>query len=127
LKEVISASHPQRSNASLARPVLLAFAHLNAAALGVALGLVCGLWIFVATAVLLIRGGNPIGPTLSLLAQYFPGYTVTWSGAFLGFLYAFALGFIFGFIFAYMRNAFFGIYIHRARQRAEQAALSDLP
>ena len=91
------------------------------------MGLVCGLWVIVATAVLVIRGGDPIGPTLSLLGQYFPGYTVTWAGAILGFLYAFAAGFIFGYGFASMRNTFLWIYIHWARRRAQQAALSDLP
>lgn len=112
---------------SSVRPILVVFAHLNPAALGAALGFVVGLWIFAATAVLIVRGGYPLGPTLALLGQYFPGYTVTWRGACFGFSYGFVTGFIFGYIFAAMRNAFLWIYLHWARRRAQQAALSDLP
>jgi hypothetical protein len=111
----------------LNRPVLVVFAYLNATALGIAVGSVCGLWIFAATATLLIKGGNTVGPTLSLLAQYFPGYSVTWIGAIIGFLYAFTGGFFLGYIVAAMRNTFLWTYIYRARRRAQQAVLSDLP
>lgn len=127
LEENKALSQEETSNGSSVRPILVVFAHLNPAALGVAAGLVVGLWIFAATAVLIIRGGYPLGPTLALLGQYFPGYTVTWRGAFFGFSYGFVAGFIFAYIFAAMRNAFLWIYIHWARRRAQQAALSDLP
>ncbi len=127
MEENKALSQEETSNGSSVRPILVVFAHLNPAALGVAAGLVVGLWIFAATAVLIIRGGYPLGPTLALLGQYFPGYTVTWRGAFFGFSYGFVAGFIFAYIFAAMRNAFLWIYIHWARRRAQQAALSDLP
>jgi hypothetical protein len=111
----------------LARQVLVTFAHLNSTALGIALGLVCGLWVFFATVVLVIKGGEIVGPTLALLAQFYPGYSVTLHGALIGFLYAFVTGFVFGYLFASMRNTFLWIYIHWIRRRAQQASLSDLP
>jgi hypothetical protein len=85
---------------SLARPLILTFAHLDPVALGVALGLVSVFWILFATVALLIRGGNVIGPNLALLSQYFIGYTVSWTGAIIGFSYTGIFGFLIGYSFA---------------------------
>ena len=41
---------------------------------------------------LVIRGGSSVGAHLGLLGQYFPGYSVTWSGCILGFFYGFSRG-----------------------------------
>jgi len=60
---------------------------------GIALGLVFGLGLFVATNVLLLKGGGTIGPHLGLLRMYFPGYRVTFVGSLVGFVYAFVLGY----------------------------------
>jgi hypothetical protein len=46
---------------------------LNARAWGIAVGLLLGLGIFLATAFLLIKGGPNIGPHLGLIGQYLPG------------------------------------------------------
>ena len=35
---------------------------LNAKAMGLALGLICALFIFIATNWLVLKGGNPVGP-----------------------------------------------------------------
>lgn len=51
---------------------------------GLAFGLVMGLGLFVATNVLVVRGGPSIGQHLGLLGVYFPGYSVTVLGASLG-------------------------------------------
>jgi hypothetical protein len=65
---------------------------LNAKVFGLALGLMMGLGLFVATNWLVIKGGDPVGPHLQLLSQYFIGYRVSFLGSLIGFAYGFALG-----------------------------------
>jgi hypothetical protein len=78
---------------------------LNARAWGIAVGLLLGLGIFLATAFLLIMGGPNIGPHLGLIGQYLPGYSVTWPGAFVGFVYFFVIGYAVGRIIGGVYNA----------------------
>jgi hypothetical protein len=80
------------------------FAKYDSVALGSAVGLLAGMLTFLATAVLLIKGGDPVGPHLSLLSNYLLGFEVSWAGAFLGFFEAGACGFGFGWILASMIN-----------------------
>jgi len=63
---------------------------------GIAFGLLLGTGLFVATNLLVLRGGDVVGPHLGLLAIFFPGYRVTFLGSFVGFVYAFVLGYGFG-------------------------------
>ena len=72
--------------------VAKAYARLSAISAALVLGLVCGATLFAATAWLVAKGGPEPGPHLGLLGQYFPGYTVTVTGAFVGFAYAFVVG-----------------------------------
>jgi ABC-type dipeptide/oligopeptide/nickel transport system permease subunit len=65
---------------------------LNARALALVLGLLCGIAVFVATNWPVIKGGDAVGPHLSLLSQYFIGYRVSFLGSLIGFAYAFAVG-----------------------------------
>ena len=71
---------------------------LNAKYLGLILGLLVGLVIFIATNWLIIKAkATPgeeqvIGPHLQLLSQFFIGYRVSFLGSIIGFLYGFALG-----------------------------------
>jgi len=46
-----------------------------------------GLLLFAMTAWLLIMGGQNVGQHLSLLQNYFPGYSVSWGGSFVGMFY----------------------------------------
>ncbi len=95
------------------------FARYNAVALGLALALVLGLGLFVATAVLLLNGREPIGPNLSLIGSYFFGYSVTWSGAIVGFFEAGLLGFAFGWLLAKMINLIVAREESHLRQHVE--------
>ena len=63
---------------------------------GIAVGLLCGLGLTTATAVLIIKGGPTPGQHLGMLEAYFPGYSVTWLGATIGFVYAFVAGYAIG-------------------------------
>ncbi len=65
---------------------------LNSKIFGLSLGLLCGLLIFIATNWLVLKGGETVGPHLSLLSQYFLGYEVTFTGSLIGFSYGFLAG-----------------------------------
>jgi len=69
---------------------------LNARAWGVGLGLVCGLGLLIATNILVLKGGPVVGPHLSLLGAYLPGYRVTFAGSLLGFGYGMLIGYCAG-------------------------------
>jgi hypothetical protein len=70
-----------------------AIRRLNARAWGWAFGLIFGLGLFLATMVLVIRGGPDIGAHLGLLSVFLPGYNVSWLGAVIGFVYLFVIGY----------------------------------
>lgn len=73
-----------------------AVARLNARAWGITVGLLLGLGLFIATNILVLKGGEQVGPHLGLLGIYFPGYRVTFVGSLVGFVYAFVLGYALG-------------------------------
>jgi hypothetical protein len=77
---------------------------LNARAWGISTGMLLGGGLFLATVFLVIRGGPNLGQHLSLLRVFFPGYSVTWLGAFVGFIYAFVLGYGLGRIIGSVYN-----------------------
>ena len=84
---------------------------LNAKILGLALGILLGLVIFVGTNWLLIKGGQMtprgevvVGPHLQLLSQFFIGYRVSFLGSLVGFLYGFALGTLCGSAIGWIYN-----------------------
>ena len=79
--------------------LLRGIVRLNSRFMGLILGLLAGLSVFVATNWLVIKGGHiapsgeyVVGPHLELLSQFFIGYEVSFWGSIIGFLYAFALG-----------------------------------
>jgi hypothetical protein len=90
---------------ALEEVLLVRLLYLNAKVQGVVAGLLVGLAVFVATNWLVLKGGNVVGPHLSLLSQYFIGYRVTFLGSFIGFTYGFALGFVGGYGAARLYNA----------------------
>ncbi len=77
---------------------------LNAKLLGVVLGILIGAGLFLATLILVIKGGHNVGQNLSLLRNYFPGYEVTYLGSLVGFFYGFLVGFIIGGVFGAVYN-----------------------
>jgi protoporphyrinogen oxidase len=117
LAPAVVASHP-------APEALLkvAFAPLDPVALGVAVGTVGGVGLFLATAVLLLKGELVVGPTLSLLDQYLLGYKVTWSGACLGLVEAGVGGFMLGAVGAWLRNVGIAAYTLLVKRYAETEA-----
>jgi hypothetical protein len=77
---------------------------LNAKVLGLILGIIFGLIIFIATNWLVIKGGPVVGPHLRLLGQFFIGYRVSFLGSIIGFFWGFALGSLIGTTIGWIYN-----------------------
>jgi len=75
--------------------------------------------VWIATMWLALKGGDVVGPNFQLLGQYFIGYTVTVTGAFIGLAYSFFWGFLWGWLFAYLRNFILGLVIYRIKRQTE--------
>jgi hypothetical protein len=73
-----------------------ALLRMNEQGWGIAIGSLLGVGLFVSTIILVIKGGEVVGPHLGLFAAYFPGYSVTLVGSFVGFVYAFVVGYAIG-------------------------------
>ncbi len=83
------------------------FAKMDVMALAVAVGVLCAMALFLATAILLMQNvpeHYPVGPHLSALADYLPGYSVSWSGSIVGIFYGFLCGAVGGFSAAVFWN-----------------------
>lgn len=81
-----------------------ATAKLRASIMSLTFGLAGGTGLMLATVWLLLQGGDTIGPHLGLLSNYFPGYSVTWPGALLGFVYGAFVGAFSGWSLAWLYN-----------------------
>ena len=81
-----------------------AIVRLRARILALVFGLSGGTLLFLATASLLIQRGPNLGANLRLLSNYCPGYTVTWPGAFVGFLYGCLYGGLTGYLVSRIYN-----------------------
>jgi hypothetical protein len=86
-----------------------AILRLNERAWGISTGLLLGAALFIATNVLVIKGGPNVGRHLGLLAVYFPGYRVTVVGSLIGFVYAFVVGYALGRLIGMIYNRFAGV------------------
>lgn len=82
------------------------FAKMDVPAMAVAAGVLCSVLLFLATATLLLQASpdGPLGPHLGDLANYLPGYSVSWGGAFVGAFYGFLVGAVGGFAAAVYWN-----------------------
>lgn len=77
---------------------------LNVKLLGTVFGFVLGFGLFLATNILIIKGGTVVGPHLALLNQFFPGYRVSFLGSLIGFVYGFGTGFLMGALLGVVYN-----------------------
>ena len=95
------------------------FPRIDGVALGVASGAVSGLLLFLATMILVLKGGLVVGPHLHLLGQFLPGYSLTPAGSVLGLLYGLGVGFLAGWSFAFLRNVSLFLSLAVLRRRAQ--------
>ncbi len=115
-----------RDVSTLDEMVEIAFAKLDPVAMGAAAGIVAGLAIFLASAVLLLKGGDVIGPRLSLLGYYLIGFKVTWPGALLGAVEAGIGGFALAYAGAWLRNWCMNAYAFLVKRSAEAKMACDV-
>lgn len=109
----------------LEESVIRTFSRIDIFAFATAIGAVSGLFFFLITMWLIVKGGDIIGPNLQLLGQYFIGYSVTVKGSFIALVYGFIWGFIFGGMFAFFRNLFLSFYVYRIKHKAELLSFRD--
>jgi hypothetical protein len=92
------------------------FPRIHAAVLGVAVGLTTGAVLFLLTALeVVLKPGMPIG----LLRWYLLGYSVTWSGAFVGLAWGIVGGFAMGWLLGAVHNLTIGAWVQLLRARAD--------
>jgi hypothetical protein len=72
--------------------VLAAAIRVNTIIMAVAFAVLGGALLWLSTVILLLRGGHYVGMHMSLLSVFFPGYSVTWSGAWIGLIWGLAAG-----------------------------------
>ncbi|HSS65474.1 MAG TPA: bacteriophage holin [Gammaproteobacteria bacterium] len=77
---------------------------LNAKALGLALGILWGLSVFLATGWIILMGSS--ADALAELGVFYIGYEISWTGAVVGLGYGFVDGLIGGVLLAWIYNAF---------------------
>ena len=100
-----------------------AFPKLDPLALGLSMGMVLGGGLMLATFFVLLQGGDVSGETLTLLNQFYPGYTVTAVGGLVGLAYAFITGFLLGWGYAFLRNAITALYVVSLYRSAQQSVM----
>ena len=86
-----------------------AVAKIQVGVLAVVCGLMGGLGLFIMTVWLLLQGGPQVGSHLQLLSNYFIGYSVTWSGSFVGLFYGAMTGGLLGWANGIIYNKIVGI------------------
>ena len=78
--------------AAARRALLDRVIRFNLLAVGLAVGVMSGVILWLATIVLLLRGGENVGMHLGLLGVFLPGYSVTWGGAWVGLVWGLLIG-----------------------------------
>jgi protoporphyrinogen oxidase len=114
------------ADATIEELVRDAFARYDAVALGAAVGIVAGAGVFLATAALLLRGGENVGANLSLLGNYLAGFEMSWTGALYGLVEVGAYGFGFGWLIARLINFVIAAEEQRIVRQAEELAVDLL-
>ncbi|MFQ5738778.1 MAG: methyltransferase domain-containing protein [Acidobacteriota bacterium] len=105
--------------------IVRTFSRLSAVALGLSVGVVVGSVVLLATLFLVWKGGATIGPHLSLLSQFFAGYSVSAAGSAIGWAYGFGVGFSVGWLTAVLRNLGIRTYLMAFKFRADLESVNE--
>ncbi len=100
--------------------LMLAFAPINTRSLGLGCGMLAGISLASAMIFLLLtyRGG-PLGPNLSILSNFFFGFSVSWRGALVGLLWSGIAGYVTGWLFAFICNLVLVSYLLLIKTKPE--------
>lgn len=125
MKEKVSSTASANRTDPTDAVIVNALARLDGLALGISIGTLLGLLVFLATIILVLKGGEQIGPNLGLLSNYFIGYEVTLRGSVIGLLYGFGFGFALGWLIALLRNGSVSVYTQSMRLKGSVNAVND--
>jgi hypothetical protein len=115
---------PSPSEMPADRELALAFAPVHKRAFGIAIGTALAVAVLLATAAAVVL--DPAGGfNMELLAEYFAGYSLSWTGAVIGAAWAFFVGFVAGWFTAFVRNLVVAAWVFLVRTRAELAATRE--
>jgi hypothetical protein len=103
----------------------LLFMPVDKRAFGAAIGTASAVLVFVVTIAVIAGGDADMKKGLTLLANYFSGYSVSVVGAVVGALWVFVIGFVAGWLVAFTRNFSLAVSLFLIRSRAELGETSD--
>jgi len=112
------------SQSALPPGLVLAFAPIHKRNFGLACGTAAAVFVVALTLIHLVRSPGSAYP-LSLLSQYFAGYSVSILGSVIGGLWAGFAGFVAGWFLAFTRNFAIAVMVFLIRTRATLAANRD--
>jgi len=81
-----------------------AVVRLRSRVMALVFSMVGGAGLFLTTVWHVIGKGDRKAPNIALLNNYFPGYTVSWTGALLGLVYGAVTGAVIGWVVAWVYN-----------------------
>lgn len=105
--------------------IVQAIAKVDRSALGMAIGLLVGLGIFLITNFLIIKEDILVSSYFSLLNQYFWGYSITFTGSLVGLMYGFLTGFVLGWLIAFIRNFVIKFYLYLAKYKERMISVNN--
>lgn len=105
--------------------IIQTMAKMDRLAFGLTIGILFGLGLFSITNFIVLQEGDPIGPILGLLGNFFYGYTVTFPGSLVGLFYGFFAGFVMGWALALLRNFVTSIYLYLVRFKARMVSVNE--
>jgi hypothetical protein len=120
----MSNSAPGSSTPELPPALVLAFAPLHKWIFGAGCGAAAAVLVMAVTVIHVVRSPGSAYP-LSLLSQYFAGYSVSLAGAVVGGLWAGFAGFVAGWFLAFTRNFVIAVIVFLIRTRATLTANRD--
>ncbi|HYD50934.1 MAG TPA: hypothetical protein VEB21_21435 [Terriglobales bacterium] len=88
--------------------IVHAVARIQAGVLALVCAILGGIGLFLMTVWLVLKGGPEVGPHLSLLGQYFYGYSVSWAGSIVGLCYGALVGAVVGWTIGTVYNLVLG-------------------
>ena len=124
MKGILLPGEPLQVERDLPRSAMLLFAPIDKRAFGAAIGSVSALAMALLTLAQLSFTPRPAAD-ISLLSQYFAGYTVSWSGVLVGAAWGFATGFCAGWFTAFVRNLVLALSLFMMRSKAELSNSRD--
>ena len=118
----VPVAEPGLSDAVLLRIL----SRLDKAALAGAVGMTFGSVLFLMTLVAVLQADPFLTQNLSLISEFFVGYAVSVSGAFLGLLHGLIWGGVVGWLFAYVHNIAIGLYSRYVLRQVFRDTMKDL-